>query len=82
MTDKFGWKDDGIRGYVFTDEKQDIVVITFKGTSTSLFGVGGGQTSAHDKHNDNMMFSCCCASVDGTWIPLCDVKYGDLYFYN
>ncbi|KAJ3070019.1 putative lipase atg15 [Quaeritorhiza haematococci] len=67
----FGWEEDGLRGYVFTDDKNDVVVISIKGTTAALFGVGG-KTSARDKYNDNMMFSCCCAKVDRTWRPICE----------
>ncbi|TPX48336.1 hypothetical protein SeLEV6574_g02099 [Synchytrium endobioticum] len=68
----FGWDSDGMRGYVFKSDDDELLVITFKGTSASVFGIGGGPTSRNDKYNDNMMFSCCCARVDRTWTPICD----------
>lgn len=27
-----------------------------------------GPTSKKDKFNDNLLFSCCCARVDPTWV--------------
>ncbi|TPX66277.1 hypothetical protein SpCBS45565_g04592 [Spizellomyces sp. 'palustris'] len=66
----YGWENDGIRAYVFTDN-QDNLVLAYKGTSASLFGIGG-ETSAKDKYNDNMMFSCCCGKAGPTWRPICD----------
>ncbi|KAJ3129144.1 putative lipase atg15 [Nowakowskiella sp. JEL0407] len=67
----FGWESDGIRGYVFADERNEIMVITVKGTSAAFFGVGDVPTSARDKFNDNMMFSCCCAKPGWTWKGIC-----------
>ncbi|PVU86241.1 hypothetical protein BB561_006776 [Smittium simulii] len=71
-----GWDSDGIRGYVFASEKNDTVVISFKGTSASLFMVGGSPTSAKDKLNDNRLFSCCCARVDYSWKTVCGCYSG------
>ncbi|TPX36014.1 hypothetical protein SmJEL517_g01757 [Synchytrium microbalum] len=68
----FGWDSDGIRGYVFKSDDEDVLVIAIKGTSAQVFGIGGGPTSKRDKYNDNMMFSCCCAKVDRSWTPICD----------
>ncbi|KAJ3083482.1 putative lipase atg15 [Quaeritorhiza haematococci] len=68
---QFGWQSDGIRGYVFIDDSDEVMVITVKGTS--IAGIGGGSpTTPRDKFNDNIMFSCCCAAVDRTWRPICD----------
>ncbi|KAI8816082.1 Alpha/Beta hydrolase protein [Fimicolochytrium jonesii] len=71
VTEGFGWDDDGVRGYVYKDGQGNIV-LAYKGTSASVFGIGGGGTSARDKYNDNMMFSCCCGKAGPTWWPLCD----------
>ncbi|KAJ3159294.1 putative lipase atg15 [Geranomyces michiganensis] len=71
LTLGFGWDQDGVRGYVFEDQRGNLV-LSFKGTSTALFGIGGGGTSKRDKYNDNMMFSCCCGKAGITWRPLCD----------
>jgi lipase ATG15 len=49
-----------------------LLVVVFKGTSTTFFGVGGGPTGKRDKSMDNLMFSCCCAKVDRTWYGTCD----------
>ncbi|KAJ3021109.1 putative lipase atg15 [Thoreauomyces humboldtii] len=71
LTIGFGWDKDGLRGYVFEDEN-DNLVLAYKGTSTALFGIGGGGTTKRDKYNDNMMFSCCCGKCGPTWRALCD----------
>ncbi|GAA5976175.1 hypothetical protein JCM10908_005407 [Rhodotorula pacifica] len=70
VTDSFGWQEDGLRGHVFADEKNETVVIAIKGTSALVVG-GGGRTGHNDKVNDNLFFSCCCARVDWSWWPVC-----------
>ncbi|KAI8616450.1 Alpha/Beta hydrolase protein [Chytriomyces sp. MP71] len=72
ISDRFGWNSDGIRGYVFTDDARDLVVIALKGTSLTYPIVGGGPTAPRDKFNDNLMFSCCCGKVSSSWQPVCD----------
>ncbi|ORX41769.1 hypothetical protein BCR36DRAFT_587794 [Piromyces finnis] len=69
----FGWNSDPnektsnrVRGYIFKNEEKKIIVISIKGTSAGLFGIGG-PTAEYDRLNDNMMFSCCCAYVDASW---------------
>lgn len=37
-------------------------MLSIKGTTLQ------GPTSKKDKFNDNLLFSCCCARVDFTWI--------------
>ncbi|OLY83770.1 putative lipase atg15 [Smittium mucronatum] len=71
-----GWDSDGLRGHVFGSEDNNIIVISLKGTSASLFLVGGGPTSVKDKLNDNRLFSCCCARVDYSWSTVCDCYMG------
>ena len=65
----FGWEpdQDGFRGHVFATPDNSTVVLSIKGTSAGFIG-GGGPTSKKDKFNDNLLFSCCCAHVDFTWI--------------
>ncbi|KAI0780663.1 alpha/beta-hydrolase [Trametes elegans] len=60
----FGWEDpaDGFRGHVFLSPDNATVVLSIKGTTLQ------GPTSKKDKFNDNLLFSCCCARVDFTWI--------------
>ena len=53
---------DGFRGQVFSTEDNSTVVVSIKGTSAGILG-GGGPTQKKDKINDNLLFSCCCASV-------------------
>ncbi|KAI0333517.1 alpha/beta-hydrolase [Cubamyces sp. BRFM 1775] len=60
----FGWEDtaDGFRGHVFLSADNSTAVLSIKGTTLQ------GPTSKKDKFNDNLLFSCCCARVDFTWI--------------
>lgn len=66
----FGWEDkaDGFRGHVFASPDNSTVVLSIKGTTLQ------GPTSKKDKFNDNLLFSCCCARVDFTWMfaTVCD----------
>jgi len=78
----FGWSDDNndktannVRGYIFVNEYSKVLVVSIKGTSAGLFGIGG-PTAENDKYNDNMMFSCCCAIVDRTWRGICGCHSG------
>ena len=43
-------------------------MLSIKGTTLN------GPTSKKDKYNDNLLFSCCCARVDFSWIfsQVCD----------
>ena len=43
-------------------------MLSIKGTTLQ------GPTSKKDKFNDNLLFSCCCARVDLTWVfrQVCD----------
>ena len=65
-----GWENpiDGFRGHVFANPSNTTVVLSIKGTTLS------GPTSKADRLNDNLMFSCCCARVDITWVlrTVCD----------
>ncbi|GAA6006990.1 hypothetical protein JCM11491_001469 [Sporobolomyces phaffii] len=70
-SDSFGWKEHGIRGHVFADDKNETIVVAIKGTSAFIVG-GGTETSKNDKINDNLLFSCCCARVDWSWSTVCD----------
>lgn len=73
----FGWESDGIRGHIFTDEDDKLVVLSIKGTSAGLWT--GGPTGEKDKINDNMLFSCCCARISRAWSPVCDCYQGNDY---
>lgn len=65
-----GWENpiDGFRGHVFVNPDNTTVVLSVKGTTFN------GPTSKADRLNDNLMFSCCCARVDITWVfrTVCD----------
>ncbi|SCU92913.1 LAFA_0F13652g1_1 [Lachancea sp. 'fantastica'] len=68
-----GWDDDGLRGHVFSNKQQDIVVLAVKGTSAQgLAGSGEDETTVNDKLNDNLLFSCCCARISYLWTTVCD----------
>ena len=60
-----GWEpdDDGFRGHVFTSLDNSTVILSIKGTPPVI-----GATSKKDKFNDNLLFSCCCARVNPSWI--------------
>ncbi|KAH0830627.1 alpha beta-hydrolase [Lanmaoa asiatica] len=65
-----GWDTDGdgFRGFVFRSRDNSTVVLSIKGTTLQ------GSTSKKDKLNDNLLFSCCCARVDFSWVfsTVCD----------
>ncbi|PPQ91405.1 hypothetical protein CVT25_014293 [Psilocybe cyanescens] len=65
----FGWEEsDGFRGHVFQSSDNSTIVLSIKGTTLQ------GPTSKLDKFNDNLLFSCCCARVDISWVfsTVCD----------
>ncbi|KAJ7046960.1 alpha/beta-hydrolase [Mycena alexandri] len=66
----FGYEDseNGFRGHVFMSSNNSTVILSIKGTTLQ------GPTSKQDKYNDNLLFSCCCARVDFSWIfrQVCD----------
>ncbi|KAI8923234.1 Alpha/Beta hydrolase protein [Entophlyctis helioformis] len=78
VTGRFGWRDGGIRGYLFIDETEEILVIVIKGTSLST-PIGSGPTAKLDKLNDNMMFSTSCllreSNFDGSYYNLAQTIY-------
>ncbi|GAN05005.1 conserved hypothetical protein [Mucor ambiguus] len=77
LNNSFGWESDGIRGHIFADEDDKLVVLSIKGTSAGLWS--GGPTGEKDKINDNMLFSCCCARISRAWSPVCDCYQGNEY---
>ena len=69
----YGWDGDTIRGHVFYNAAKNIVVLSIKGTSAQgIPGSGEDETTGHDKINDNLLFSCCCARVSYLWTTVCD----------
>ncbi|KAG7086317.1 hypothetical protein E1B28_002281 [Marasmius oreades] len=72
----YGWEPDadGFRGHVFVSTDNSTVVVSIKGTS--LPWIHGGPTTAKDKLNDNLLFSCCCARVGPTWSTVCGCYEG------
>lgn len=76
----FGWQGDGLRGYIFADDKNETIVISLKGTSPAVFD--GDGTTTRDKLNDNLFFSCCCgAGGSYFWRQVCDC-YSSTYTCN
>lgn len=73
-----GWMGDGLRGHIFANNDESVVVISIKGTSAAIFD-SGGDTVARDKFNDNMLFSCCCARISYLWNTVCDCYTGNSY---
>ncbi|RXW19553.1 hypothetical protein EST38_g6288 [Candolleomyces aberdarensis] len=73
-----GWLpgEDGMRGHVFVSSDNSTVVIAIKGTSASWPVGDGGPSTAKDKLNDNLLFSCCCARVGPTWSTVCGCYEG------
>ncbi|CCE65755.1 hypothetical protein TPHA_0M01800 [Tetrapisispora phaffii CBS 4417] len=72
-SDGYGWDSDGLRGHIFYNEVNDIVVLSVKGTSAQgIPGAGDDETTTNDKLNDNLLFSCCCARVSYLWTTVCD----------
>jgi lipase ATG15 len=72
-TEDFGWESDGLRGHIFADTENSTVVIGLKGTSPAVFD--GSETTANDKLNDNLFFSCCCGQGGQLlWRQVCDCQ--------
>lgn len=78
VSESFGWESDGIRGHVFSNDDESILIVSIKGTSAGLLG-GGGSTTDKDKINDNLLFSCCCARISRAWSPVCDCYQNNEY---
>ncbi|CAO3599825.1 unnamed protein product [Absidia cylindrospora] len=77
VNDTFGWDADGLRGHVFGNADDSLLVIAIKGTTAGLFT--GGPTGDKDKLNDNLLFSCCCARISRVWTPVCDCYQNNDY---
>ncbi|ORX54562.1 alpha/beta-hydrolase [Hesseltinella vesiculosa] len=75
VNDTFGWDGDGLRGHVFGNQDNSLLVIAIKGTTAGLFS--GGPTGDKDKQNDNLLFSCCCGRVSRVWKPVCNCFQDD-----
>lgn len=71
----FGWDSDGLRGYLYIDEKNSTIVIGVKGTSLAIWD--GDGTTTNDKENDNLFFSCCCGQQGSSFArQVCDCAEG------
>ena len=88
----FGWEGQGLRGHTFTDKTNTTVIVAFKGTTvgkaradlcasntlTSIALTDRGKNK--DRTNDNLLFSCCCATQrpDPFWYGrVCDCRTGN-----
>ena len=73
FTSRLPWKDDGLRGHVFSTEDYSIVVVSFKGTTIDP----RDKLSGRDAINDNRLFSCCCRAQNSyRYPPICDCATG------
>lgn len=71
----FGWDSDGLRGYLYANEDQSVVVIGLKGTTLAIWD--GDGTTTNDKENDNLFFSCCCGQQGSSFYrQVCDCASG------
>lgn len=69
FTQRFGWKEDGLRGHIFATQDNRMVVVSFKGTTI----YPRGQLSDRDRINDVSLFSCCCGSQHPYYYsPVCN----------
>ena len=49
----FGFLEDGLRGYIFGNDDNSLIILSFKGTSAKFFGIGQGETANRDKFTVN-----------------------------
>jgi lipase ATG15 len=71
----FGWDGTGLRGYLYGDETNSIIVIGLKGTTLAIWD--GDGTTTNDKENDNLFFSCCCGQQGSAFYrQVCDCAVG------
>ncbi|KAJ5033543.1 uncharacterized protein L3040_008656 [Drepanopeziza brunnea f. sp. 'multigermtubi'] len=71
----FGWDSDGLRGYLYANEDESVVVIGLKGTTLAIWD--GDGTTTNDKENDNLFFSCCCGQQGSSFYrQVCDCASG------
>ena len=76
----FGWSTDGLRGHIFSDTYNNTVIVAFKGTTVDP----REKFYASDRFNDNLLFSCCCASQRPDpypYTPVCGCR-SDVYTCN
>lgn len=58
FTCRFGWKEDGLRGHIFSTEDNSIVIVAFKGTTVDP----SEPTLGRDRFNNVILFGCCCGA--------------------
>ncbi|KAF8309683.1 alpha/beta-hydrolase [Clavulina sp. PMI_390] len=66
LTSRFGWRpgEDGFRGHLFLSSDRQHGIVVFKGTTVFQFGFDPNlDSSKRDRLNNNLLFSCCCATV-------------------
>jgi len=64
----FGWNPggDGLKGHLFLSPDNATGLIVFKGTTLSEWPIpsdSNNSTSRRDRINNNLLFSCCCATM-------------------
>ena len=69
MNTTFGLNSDGLRGYVWASEDDQLLVIAFKGTSASFLGVGGEPSTANDKLHVSSREWVVCFFIQPTILP-------------
>lgn len=73
FTSRLPWKDDGLRGHVFSTEDYGIVIVSFKGTTIDP----RDKLAGRDAINDNKLFSCCCRAQNPYhYKPVCNCSTG------
>ncbi|CZR51476.1 related to starvation induced protein PSI-7 [Phialocephala subalpina] len=73
-TEGFGWEKEGVRGYVYANEDESTVVISFKGGSARFWNPW--DTAWQDKENVNMLFGCCCGQGSFLYHRACNCAKG------
>ena len=81
LTAAFGWNSTQLQAHAYlaqpaNQSEGELVIISFKGTTFPFFD-GSNSTADSDKLMDNLMFSCCCASVTPQWTPVCGCFAGE-----
>ncbi|KAE8448768.1 hypothetical protein EG329_008984 [Mollisiaceae sp. DMI_Dod_QoI] len=71
----FGWEKEGVRGYVYANEDESTVVISFKGGSARFWNPF--DTAWSDKENVNLLFGCCCGQGSLFYHQVCKCAKGN-----
>ena len=52
----YGWNSTGIQGYIYVDDRNETMTVSFKGTSLQILGIGG-PTGPSDRYNGKARLS-------------------------